>query len=149
MNASCCRPDLDVKVRSDLTVSVTLFPLALHRPVGEDLEVMSAIHAVQPSQSPVVPQLQRAAVPHAQIHHRVSIRHPARQETSLSTAGGVCDERGSVSCGNSHWICPLAEIRCLCGRERARDHTGSHMRSPDSWQHPTGVKITMPTLNSK
>lgn len=88
MNASCCRPDLDVKARSDLTVSVTLFPLALHRPVGEDLEVMSAIHAVQPSQSPVVPQLQRAAVPQAQIHHRVSIRHPARQETSLSTAGG-------------------------------------------------------------
>ena len=83
VNASCCRPDLDVKcaVRCGLTVNVPIIPLALHAPIGQDLEVMSAIHAVQPSQPPVVRQ--QAAV-HGLIlgYEHLLIRHPARRRRS-------------------------------------------------------------------
>lgn len=71
VNASCGRPDLDVKKCAvgcgSLTVNVPVIPLALHGPVGQELEVMSAVHAVQTSQPPVVPQ-QVAVLGH--------LRHP-------------------------------------------------------------------------
>lgn len=42
--------------RVALTVHVPFVPLALHCPIGEELEVVSAIHAVEPSEAPKVQQ---------------------------------------------------------------------------------------------
>lgn len=89
MEASRRRPVQDVKcaVRSSLTVGVPAVPPALHRPIGQDLEVVSAIRAVEPSQPPVVPQqvtLHSAVRGHGSL---LLIRHPAQREHSCGTAG--------------------------------------------------------------
>lgn len=119
VNASCCRPDLDVKcaVCCGLTVNVPIIPLALHAPIGQDLEVMSAIHAVQPSQPPVVRQ--QAAV-HGLIlgYEHLLIRHPARMRRS-----GVADREA----GCLGRLCPLQRSGvCRLVNER------SWMRAPEA-----------------
>lgn len=105
VNASCCRPDLDVKcaVGCSLTVNVPVVPLALHSPVGQELEVMSAIHAVQASHPPVVPQ---QVAGHSLIlgYQHLSVRHPA--PTAVAPTGGLAEEPGCLCENNNPLVSP-------------------------------------------
>lgn len=139
VNASCCRPDLDEKcaVGCSLTVNVPVIPLALHSPVGQELEVMSAIHAVQTSHPPVVPQ---QVAGHSLILgcQHLSVRHPA--PTAVAPTGGTC--RGAWS-SLWEWSSACVPLRWsgvhMLVNER-RDQTG-RMRVSDSWSQPTtGIK---------
>ena len=60
------------------TVSVSILPPALHRPIGQDLQVVAAVHAVQPGQPPVVPR-SRLHSPGILQCEQFSIRHLAHR----------------------------------------------------------------------
>lgn len=124
-----------------LTVSVPVLPLAPHGPVGQDLEVVSAIHAVQPSQPPVIPQ--RAEVRSLILGRKhLPVRHPCPEETQLcSQQEGL--PRSRVCCGEDNQRVRLPQRSGVSVHVSARrDHAGSWMRVPDSWpQPPTGIKL--------
>lgn len=61
-----------------LTVCVPVVPQALHRPVGQDLEVVPAVHAVQLRQTPVVSR-ETSTYSLNLEHSRAVIRHHAHQ----------------------------------------------------------------------
>lgn len=84
--------------KRSLTVHVALVPLSPHRPIGHDLQVVSAILAVETRQLAEVPQ--RAAVHRLVPWHRHLLRHPARRtRTAARTVGKVS---GGMSAG---WVC--------------------------------------------
>lgn len=114
-----------------LTVHVPVIPLALHRPIGEDLEVMSAIHAVQPSQPPVVPQ-RRAAVPGLILHYkRLFIRHPAQGKPPL------CGRQGGFAVEPRFSLLQQAAGSVPCsGQVSACSCTDSSVRAPASRPPP-------------
>lgn len=71
-----------------LTVCVPVVPQALHRPVGQDLEVVPAVHAVQLRQAPVVSR--ETATDGLNIEYsRAVIRHHAPQPRTQP--GGILD----------------------------------------------------------
>lgn len=115
VNASCCRPALAVKkkcaVRCSLTVHVRVIPVAEHRPVGQDLEVMSAIHAVEPGEPPAA-ERQAAVLGPLLGHTLLLIRHPAPGEERRPT-GGPAAELGRLYGINWRVVYLSAVVRCL------------------------------------
>lgn len=67
-------------MRSAAAVSLTVHvlrvtPLAEHRPIGRDLEVVAAVHAVEPGELPSPPAARHAELRDALLG-RVLLRHP-------------------------------------------------------------------------
>lgn len=121
LNAPRGRPALDVKMRSvcGLTVCVPVVPQALHRPVGQDLEVVPAVHAVQLRQTLVVSR-ETATYSLNIEYNRAVIRHHAPQPRIQPGDPGCL--RGAI-----RGLCPPAVVRCLQARGRAKD--GAEARS--------------------
>lgn len=85
------------RTRCGLTVYVPVVPQALHLPVRQNLEVVAAVHAVQPRQPPVVSG--EIAVRSLELESsRVSIRHHAPQPRNQPGILGVSagQEEGCV-----------------------------------------------------
>lgn len=115
---------------------VFVVPLSLHRPIGQDLEVMSAIHAVQPHQPSVVPH-------HAALifgYKDMLIRHPAlRERSSVTNRGVLAGKPGGLS--RTLLACvPLQSSGVYMLANEHRDDTGNWMRVHDSLSHKTHLK---------
>lgn len=115
VNASRCWPGLPVKKNAQcacsLTVHVRVIPVAEHRPVGQDLEVMSAIHAVEPGEPPAA-ERQAAVLGPLLGHTLLLIRHPAPGEERRPT-GGPAAELGRLYGINWRVVYLSAVVRCL------------------------------------
>lgn len=116
VNASRYRADA---ARCGLTVRVPLVPLAPHRPVRLDLEVVSCVHAVQPREPPVVRQGR-------------FVRHPAGNRRQ---AGGCWGEEAAGLPQRSGGDALVNERRDPAGKMRGPDTQNTSLEPRDEYEN--------------